>query len=142
MQAAAMVGIGRFVLRTKPHLVAIRPLKEALALETLFFGDEVRSPDAITSGLAGITVADRELKTAQQLIRAMATEWSPSRHADVYREELLELLRKKPAAAAAPVVDTATDTGLDDLMQALRASVEAAKRRRGATSARGSKQAG
>jgi DNA end-binding protein Ku len=142
MQAAAMVGIGRFVLRTKPHLVAIRPLKEALALETLFFGDEIRSPDALTSGLAGLTVADRELKTAQQLIRAMATEWSPSRHADVYREELLELLGKKPAAAAAPAVEAAMDSGPGDLMQALRASVEAAKRRQVATTSRGSKQAG
>src|SRR5256886_3065671 len=35
MQAARMVGIGRFVLLTKPHLVAVRPLVTALALETL-----------------------------------------------------------------------------------------------------------
>src|SRR5207247_4572615 len=41
MQAAGMVGIGRFVLRTKPHLVAIRPLEKVLGLETLYFGDEV-----------------------------------------------------------------------------------------------------
>jgi DNA end-binding protein Ku len=44
MRTAGMVGIGRFVLRTKPHLVAIRPLEKTLALETLYFGDEVRSP--------------------------------------------------------------------------------------------------
>src|SRR5207247_7957404 len=44
MQGAGMVGIGRFVLRTKPHVVAIRPLRDALALETLFFADEVRNP--------------------------------------------------------------------------------------------------
>src|SRR3989454_2372432 len=54
MQGAGMVGIGRFVLRTKPHVVAIRPLKDALGLETLFFADEVRSPAELTSGLAGV----------------------------------------------------------------------------------------
>ena len=54
MQAAGMVGIGRFVLRTKPHLVAIRPLEQALALETLFFADEVRSPEQLTAGLLSI----------------------------------------------------------------------------------------
>lgn len=129
MQAAAMVGIGRFVLRTKPHLVAIRPLKDALALETLFFGDEVRSPADLTLGLSDLAVPDRELKTAQQLIRAMATEWSPSRHADAYRDELLDLLSRKPAAAEAHGVEGAGELVVGDLMRALRASVEAAKRR-------------
>jgi DNA end-binding protein Ku len=129
MQGAGMVGIGRFVLRTKPHVVAIRPLKDALALETLFFADEVRSPAELISGLADLAVSDREVKTARQLITAMATEWIPEKHADVYREELLELLRSKPAATPAESAGTATETPVGDLMAALRASVEAAKRK-------------
>jgi len=141
MQGAGMVGIGRFVLRTKPHLVAIRPLKEALALETLFFGDEVRSPAELTSGLSGLAITDRELKTARQLIGAMATEWIPEKHADAYREELLELLRSKPAAAPAEATLTAGESPVGDLMAALRASVEAAKRK-GQKKAAGSKRAG
>jgi DNA end-binding protein Ku len=141
MQGAGMVGIGRFVLRTKPHVVAIRPLKDALALETLFFADEVRSPAELTSGLAGLAVSDREVKTARQLITAMATDWVPEKHADVYREELLELLRSKPAAAPAPADLTAAETPVGDLMAALRASVEAAKRK-GAKKTAGSKRAG
>lgn len=140
MQGAGMVGIGRFVLRTKPHLVAIRPLKEALALETLFFGDEVRSPLELSAGLSGLALSDRELKTARQLIAAMATEWIPEKHADAYREELLELLRSKPAAAPAEESVTAADTPVGDLMAALRASVEAAKRK--GQKKTGSKKAG
>src|SRR2546428_5913636 len=66
MQGAGMVGIGRFVLRTKPHLVAIRPLKDALALETLFFADEVRSPAELTSGLAGRALSARGAQAAPQ----------------------------------------------------------------------------
>jgi DNA end-binding protein Ku len=129
MQSARMVGIGRFVLRTKPHVVAIRPLSDALALETLFFADEVRSPAELIRGLGDIAVSDREEKTARQLITAMATEWVPEKHADLYREELLELLRSKPAASAAADIPTATETPVGDLMAALRASVEAAKRK-------------
>jgi DNA end-binding protein Ku len=129
MQGAGMVGIGRFVLRTKPHVVAIRPLSDALALETLFFADEVRSAAELIRGLGDIAVSDREAKTARQLIAAMATEWVPEKHADVYREELLELLRSKPAARAAADVPTAAETPVGDLMAALRASVEAAKRK-------------
>jgi|SRR5438309_2541619 len=141
MQGAGMVGIGRFVLRTKPHVVAIRPLKDALALETLFFADEVRSPAELTSGLAGLAVSDREVKTARQLITAMAAEWIPEKHADVYREELLELLRSKPAATPAEPTGSPAETPVGDLMAALRASVEAAKRK-GAKKSSGSKRAG
>src|SRR5207247_10404675 len=123
MQAAGMVGIGRFVLRTKPHLVAIRPLEKALALETLFFGDEVRSPDELTFGLSDLAVSDREVKTARQLIGAMATAWSPSRHADAYREDLLALLsRETPMEQAEPNV-VAGDSRIGAVMAAVRASV-------------------
>src|SRR3989475_11063499 len=122
MQGAGMVGIGRFVLRTKPHVVAIRPLKEALALETLFFADEVRSPAELTSGLSNLSVSDREVKTARQLITAMATDWIPEKHADVYREELLELLRSKPAATPAESTEAIGETPVGDLMAALRAT--------------------
>ncbi|MEK6206066.1 MAG: Ku protein [Chloroflexota bacterium] len=141
MQGAGMVGIGRFVLRTKPHVVAIRPLRDALALETLYFADEVRSPAELTSGLSNLAVSDREVKTARQLITAMATEWVPEKHADVYREELLELLRSKPAAAPAQADMAMAETPVGDLMDALRASVEAAKRK-GAKRSAGSKRAG
>ena len=141
MQGAGMVGIGRFVLRTKPHVVAIRPLKDALALETLFFADEVRSPAELTSGLADLAVSEREVKTARQLITAMATDWVPEKHADVYREELLELLRSKPASTPAEPPEVFAETPVGDLMAALRASVEAAKRKGGKKSA-GSKRAG
>src|SRR5947208_8100025 len=129
MQAAGMVGIGRFVLRTKPHLVAIRPLEQALALETLFFADEVRSPAELIRGLGDVAISDREVKTARQLITAMATNWVPEKHADEYREELLELLRSKPAAKPSDEIPTASASPVGDLMAALRASVEAAKRK-------------
>ena len=129
MQGAGMVGIGRFVLRTKPHVVAVRPLSDALALETLFFADEVRSPAELIRGLGDVAISDREVKTARQLITAMATNWIPEKHADEYREELLELLRSKPAAKASEEIPTASASPVGDLMAALRASVEAAKRK-------------
>ncbi|MEP6694625.1 MAG: Ku protein [Chloroflexota bacterium] len=130
MQAAQMVGIGRFVLRSRPHLVAIRPLEKTLALETLFFGDEVRSPEEFAGGLADLAVSEREVKMARQLIGALATSWSPSSHADAYREGLLAMLRRKTPVAAAPDVETTTaGSDVTDLMAALRESVEAAKRK-------------
>jgi DNA end-binding protein Ku len=141
LQSAGMVGIGRFVLRTKPHLVAIRPLEKTLALETLFFGDEVRSPEEFVVRSADVAVSEREVKTARQLIGAMATTWSPSAHSDAYREELLKMLRSKSPAAPAPIVESSGVAEIGDLMAALRASVEAAKQRPSAKAAK-SKRAG
>jgi len=128
MQEAKMVGIGRFVLRTKPHLVAIRALADAIALETLYFGDEVRST-AEVARLPKVDITARELKMAQQLIGAMATEWIPEKHADTYRQELLELLRSKPGSERPDGIVGAAPGAVIDLMAALKASVEAAKKR-------------
>ena len=128
MQSAGMVAIGRFVLRTRPHLVAIRPLENALALETLYFGDEVRDANEVVRLPADVP-SERELKTAQQLIRALATEWVPEKHGDDYREELLGLLRSKSPATPAEHTEIARTSAVDDLMAALKASVEAAKKR-------------
>jgi DNA end-binding protein Ku len=129
LQSAGMVGIGRFVLRTKPHLVAIRPMENTLALETLFFGDEVRSAEEFAVRPSDVAVSDREVKMARDLIGAMATPWLPEKHADAYREELLTLLRSKSPAAPAAIVEASTVSDIGDLMGALRASVEAAKQR-------------
>ena len=129
MQQAKMVAIGRFVLRTRPHLVAIRALDDALALETLFFGDEVRAPRDIVGPIAVPVISDREIQMAQQLIRALATQWLPEKHADEYREELLALLRGKAPRARSEAAAPAATAGVDELMAQLKASVDAAKTR-------------
>ncbi len=126
MRSAGQVAIGRFVLRTRPHLVAIRALDNVLALETLYFADEVREPQELTLGAVDVTEA--EVATARQLIAALATDWVPEKHGDAYREQLLAMLRGKAPEAAAPEAEPA-GAPIDDLMAALKASVEAAKKR-------------
>src|SRR5207302_4341502 len=92
MEREGLVGIARFVLRTKPHLVAIRPMEEVLGLQTMYFADEVRSPTEMAPHPSSVSVPKRHLELAQQLIEAMRTEWEPSRYADQYRSELLRLI--------------------------------------------------
>jgi DNA end-binding protein Ku len=130
MDAAGKVGIGRFVLRTKPHLVAIRPMGRVLALETLFFGDEVRDPEQLAPNPADVRVSERELKIARELISTMAVPWDPSKYSDTYREELLALIRRKEPAEEPVPAEQVSSPGVGDLMEALRKSVEAAKGKR------------
>lgn len=128
MQRSGLAAIGRFVLRTKPHLVAIRPIGEALGLETLYFGDEVRPVGQVVPPLAGIDVPDREVALAEQLIDVLASDWDPSRYTDSYRAELERMIAERAPAAPVAASDDGTRSHLDDLMTALRESVEAAKR--------------
>jgi DNA end-binding protein Ku len=130
MLEAGRVGIGRFVLRTKPHLVAVRPMQRVLAVETLFFGDEVRDPASLVPDLGGIEVEPRELDLAIRLIDTLTTEWNPAAYADTYREELLRILAEKsPTAPAAPERAAAAGgtSAVEELMAALKQSVEQAK---------------
>jgi DNA end-binding protein Ku len=129
MERAGRVGIGRFVLRTKPHLVAIRPADGVLGLETMFFSDEVRSGRELVRTVEGIEPSERELEMAEMLIETLKTEWNPAAYADTYREELLRRIREKAPVEPAPEAEPAhaSGPGLEELMAALKASVEAAK---------------
>ena len=132
LERTGRVGIGRFVLRTKPHLVAIRPRAGVLSLETLFFGDEIRDLSSLASG-PSVRTGSRELRLAEELITMLAAEWNPDAYADRYREELLSLIASKSPSPAAPVVERPAPAGAspaEALMDALRRSVEEAKARR------------
>jgi len=125
------VGIGRFVLRTKPHLVALRPMEDALALETLFFGDEVRDARPLVGDIGYADVTDREVDVSKLLVEALAMDWDPSVFADEYREELLRMIAERTpehveGAADAPV----PEARVGELLDALKRSVDEAKARR------------
>src|SRR5919106_4783926 len=129
------VGIGRFVLRTKPHLVAVRPMEGALALETLFFGDEVRDARPLVGDVGRTSASEREFDVSKQLVEELTAEWDPAAYSDEYRQELLKLLAEKaptPRPAEPEAGPAAPD--VTDLMAALKESVDAsrkAKRRSG-----------
>jgi DNA end-binding protein Ku len=131
MAGAGRVGIGRFVLRTKEYLAAIRPMNDVLVLETLFFADEVRSTSEV--GLsAPLDVPERELKMAESLIAMLVTEWDPARYQDTYRQRVLQLLERKAGERGVILEEheERAPSRIPDLMEALRASVEAAKKDR------------
>jgi DNA end-binding protein Ku len=132
LERSSRVGIGRFVLRTKPHLVAVRSHRGALGLETLLFGDEVREPSRIVS-TESIAMGDRELAMAEQLIGMLARDWDPARYSDTYREDLLRLIAEKtPEPAPIPSAPSvgASPSDVERLMDALKESVAQAKRKR------------
>jgi DNA end-binding protein Ku len=131
MEKAGKVAIGRFVLRTKEYLVAVRPGEHVLILEALFYADEVRDPKE--GWMPSIEEpSERELGLAQQFLESLSGQWEPARHRDEHRERLLDLIQGKAGTAiTSPEVDADADVSpVIDLLEALQASVEAAKRAR------------
>ena len=127
-EEARKVGVGRFVLRTKQYLVAIRASGDALVLETMYFADEVRDPGAIDDLPGKVQLSSRERAVAGQLIESLSTDWKPGRYHDTYRERVLELIKRK-AEGEEVVVErpAAEEEAVTDLMAALEASLEAAR---------------
>jgi DNA end-binding protein Ku len=131
MENAGKVAIGRFVMRTKEYLVAVRPGEHVLILEALFYADEVRDPKEVW--VPSIEEpSERELGLAQQFLESLSGQWEPARHRDEHRERLLGLIQSKAGTAiTTPEVQVEPDASpVIDLLEALQASVEAAKRAR------------
>jgi DNA end-binding protein Ku len=79
-----------------------------------------------------VKIRPQEVQMAQTLIENLSDEWDPTAFRDEYREALLEIVEKKAAGEEITVVEEAEPTKVVDLMEALKASVEAAKKGKGA----------
>lgn len=130
MEATEKIAVGRFVMRTKEYLCAIRPYDGVLVLETMLFPDEV----VAKSEIPGIPdrkakVADKELKIAVSLIESLSTAFKPAAYKDTYRAQVLAMIKKKADGKEIVLPEATEETAeIVDLLAALEASVEAAKK--------------
>ena len=131
------IGIGRVVIRNKEYLAAIRPYgKRGLALETMYFPDEVVDIDTIP-GVPDRAprVGEKELKMARQLVGSLSGEWEPDHYRDTYREQVLDFIKKKAKGKTVEIEHHEEERpAVADLMDALRASVEGSRGKRKAAS--------
>ena len=131
MRKSKKVAIARVVLRQKQHLVALRPLRNALSMETMLYADEVVSPETLEGLPEDVEVTDRELAMAQQLIDSLADDFKPERYRDDYRERVMDMIERKAEGQEIVVQEEEEEQApVVDLMAALEASLAAAKTRR------------
>ena len=132
MDDSTKVGVGRVVIRTKQYLAAIRPYgKKGLALETMYFPDEIVDEDEIPAIPDKMPrVSDKELSMARKLIDSLATEFDPDKYRDEYRERVLDFLKKKAKGKTITIEEPEEQTAaVTDLMEALKASVEGSRKK-------------
>jgi DNA end-binding protein Ku len=131
MAKSERVAIGRFVLRTREYLVALRATDGALALSTMLFADELRSPKDV--GDARVMAKDKPAKKAvdetTKLIKAMATDFDPTAYTDRHRKRVQQLIAKKRKGGEIAVADEPeTPEPVSDLMEQLRSSLAAVRK--------------
>lgn len=125
------VAIVKVALRQRESLAMLRSHDDMLMLHTMFWPDELRDTE-FAAPPEEIQVTDDEIQLASMLIKQLEGDFDPGAWSDSYREAILEVVEAK--LAGTPLPETADDeegTGeVVDLMAMLRASVEAAKKRR------------
>ena len=138
LRKAGKIGIAQVVIRTKQRLAALLPMENAIVLNLLRYGDEIRPlkditlPDATSKKAA---VSDKEIKMAMSLLEDMTEPWDPMAYHDTYREDVMALVEKKIEAnqtktVTQPEKDEETRpaaSNVVDLMELLRKSIDTKK---------------
>lgn len=128
MRESGRIAIARVALRAKQSLATIRVFDgTVLAMETMFWPDEVRS----WAGLEGIGIQpafhENELRMATMLIDSLTAPFEPGKYTDTYRAALHEMIRAKVEGRQIYEYREPETARVLDLMDALRASVDMAQ---------------
>ncbi|TDD80799.1 Ku protein [Saccharopolyspora karakumensis] len=132
MEETGQAGIATFVLRGKQYLTAVRADSDVLALNTLYFADEIRDPaDLVGDQPEQSKPTDKELQMATTIIESMSGEWQPEEYSDTYTERVEALLAEKARGGEVQAAEAPPQpTDVIDLTEALRRSVDEARKGR------------
>ncbi|MFD4703341.1 Ku protein [Gottfriedia sp. NPDC058432] len=128
LKKSKKIGLAKITIRSKQHLAAIRPYKNAIILETLHFPDEIRAIENLPGGVPGL--AERELQAGMMLVEQLTTTFNPENYTDTYRTALEQLISEKVNKndyIATGQEKPAEQKNVVDLMSALQASIDRTK---------------
>jgi len=133
LERTGKAGIARFVMRGRRYVAALRAIDGRLMLSTLAYADEIVPVEAVEdlAGLDAVEVSPREARMAETLVESLTAPFDPTKYADDYRVQVLELIARKAAGEEFELpAPSGGEPRIVDLMAALEASVEAAKESR------------
>jgi DNA end-binding protein Ku len=126
MERSGRVAIGRFVMRTKEYLVALRVRDGAIALSTMLFADEIRDVPADAKPKA--KAKRNHVAEAVSLIEELAADFDPKAYEDNHRKRLKKLIAAKKKGQEIEIPDDPeVPEPVSDLMDALRESLKLAR---------------
>jgi DNA end-binding protein Ku len=135
MEQSGLVGIGKFVMRSRQYLGCVRVRDHVLTLEQMHFADEIDPPAGVTPSRLP-SVDRREVEMAMNLIESFSGKWKPEKYKDTYTRSLREVVKAKLKGHEIHRAPEVEQEEAPDLMEALRLSMEQSKRRRRSGSGR------
>ncbi|MBI1756938.1 MAG: Ku protein [Fimbriimonas ginsengisoli] len=128
LKEKGVLAVGKIAIRNKEALCVLRPSRGTLVLETLFYEDEIRKPEA--EGIDGVEVDERELGMAKSLVELLEKAFDPGEYKDAYRSALLERIEAKQHGGQITTAPEPKEARVVNLMDALRASLEEAQQKK------------
>lgn len=125
LMAEQKIAIGKTVMGTKDTLMAIIPREDGILISTMFYADDIKD---IQKQYTKPEVSEQELNMAQMLINSMDTPFDPSKYKDEYQSRLRELIELKISGKEVVAAEPGNVGKVIDLMDALKASVDKAKK--------------
>ena len=127
LEQTGRAAVAKVAIRDKESLCLVRPHQDVLTLETMLYANEIRSTKDIT--FDGVGVSPKEIQMAVSLIENLSDSFDPQRYHDEYQVALKKVIDAKVAGAPLPAPPAERAEKIVDLMEALRASVEATRKK-------------
>jgi len=124
-----MVALGRVVLTRREHVIALEPKGQGLLGLTLRYPYEVRDEAAYFEEIPEQKLPKEMLDLATHIVNTKSGHFDPSRFEDRYESALVDLLKKKEAGEKIEPAKAGPAPRVVNLMDALRASVDAEKKK-------------
>ncbi len=126
LKTKQVAAIAKVALRNKESLCVLRAGENVLMLETLYYPDEIRTAELPAA--PDVLVSPQELTMALTLVEMLEEPFEPSKYHDEYRVALLDMIEAKANGQEVVATPEAPLPQTIDLMAALKASLEAAKK--------------
>lgn len=123
------VGLAKVSIRDKQQLATVRAKDGVLVMETMYWPDEIREPEFEELD-SDVELRKEEVKMAQLLIDGLTAEFDPESFKDSTREAIEVAAQKKVDGQEIVAPEAPEPTKVVDLLEALKASVEATKKRK------------
>jgi len=127
MEASELSAVARYVFRDRQQLGTLRVRDGVITLENMYFADEIRPTDDIVPGRRP-RVDKKELEMAGTLIERFTSSFDHSKYEDEYQAKLRAVVRRKRKGQEVHAPAAEERAAPPDLLEALRASVDSAKR--------------
>jgi len=120
-----MVAIGRVVLTSREHIIALEALDKGLVGTLLRYPYEVRAEDEYFDEIEDVKVTKDMLDLARHIVNQKSASFDPEKYEDHYEKALIALINQKRVGK--PITSKARPRGENvvDLMDALKKSISA-----------------